>query len=238
MYIVKRSARFVEAFFKAYGPSNLKKFFWEREYSGTKWDFADDTKDDCVYRHLERFTRNGSVLDMGCGSGNTANEMADSSYQSYLGVDISEAALAKATRRSRLNGRERKNQFVCADFESYVPTGKYDVILFRESMYHVPIGRIKSTLDRYSEYLKEDGVFIVRLFAGERHETNSRDKPRPVAMLQIMESEFDVVEKRRYDLPGGPTVLVFRPKARSRETDGISNPVRQDRLGASRRSRV
>jgi hypothetical protein len=33
-------------------------------------------------------------------------------------------------------------------------------------------------------------------------------------MLRIMESEFDVLEKARYDVPGQPTVMVFRPKAR------------------------
>jgi hypothetical protein len=28
-----------------------------------------------------------------------------------------------------------------------------------------------------------------------------------------MEAEFDVVEKGRYEVPGRPTVIVFRPKA-------------------------
>jgi hypothetical protein len=29
-----------------------------------------------------------------------------------------------------------------------------------------------------------------------------------------MEAEFEVLEKARYDVPGRPTVMVFRPKAR------------------------
>jgi hypothetical protein len=29
-----------------------------------------------------------------------------------------------------------------------------------------------------------------------------------------MENEFDVIEKARYEVPGRPTVMVFRPKAR------------------------
>jgi hypothetical protein len=32
-------------------------------------------------------------------------------------------------------------------------------------------------------------------------------------MLRIMEAEFEVLEKARYDVPGRPTVMVFRPKA-------------------------
>jgi SAM-dependent methyltransferase len=211
MYIVDRTARFVRGFLLSYGPSNLKKRFWDKEYSEEKWSFAYNTVGDCVYPHLARHSANGSILDIGCGSGNTATEMAETSYRSYLGVDISEAALAKARRRSQECGRQNKNSFECGDFLTYVPTGQYDVILFRESMYHVPLGKVKATLDRYSTYLKDGGVFVVRLFASSADSTE--DKYRPTAMLKIMESEFDVVEKGRYDVPGKPTVIVFRPKA-------------------------
>jgi SAM-dependent methyltransferase len=210
MYIVDRTARFVRGFLLSYGPTNLKKRFWDKEYSEEKWSFAYNTVGDCVYPHLERHTANGSILDIGCGSGNTATEMAETSYRSYLGVDISEAALAKARRRSQECGRGEKNRFECGDFLTYVPTGQYDVILFRESMYHVPLGKVKETLDRYSAYLKDGGVFVVRLFASSPGRTE--DKSRPTAMLKIMEAEFDVVEKGRYEAPGKPTVIVFRPK--------------------------
>jgi SAM-dependent methyltransferase len=214
MYIVDRSVRLVESFLKAYGPSSIKRFFWDKEYSEEKWSFAYNTAGDCVYAHLERHSANGSILDIGSGSGNTATEMAETSYRSYLGVDISEAALAKARRRSQECGRQDKNRFECGDFLTYVPTGQYDVILFRESMYHVPLGKVKETLDRYSVYLKEGGVFVVRLFASSGDRPDGKDKPRPAAMLSIMETEFDVLEKARYEVPGKPTVMVFRPKAR------------------------
>ena len=215
MYILDRSYRFVESFLKAYGPSNLKKFFWDKEYSEEKWAFAYNTVGDCVYRHLEKHSANASILDIGCGSVNTATELAPT-YQTYLGVDISEAALAKARKRSGQCGRQDKNSFVCGDFLTYVPTGQFDIILFRESMYHVPLGKVKATLDRYSAYLKDGGVFVVRLFASSGDSPDSKDKYRPAAMLGIMEAEFDVVEKCRYEEQGRPTVIVFRPKSRVR----------------------
>jgi SAM-dependent methyltransferase len=214
MYIVDRTARFVRGFLLSYGPSTIKKRFWDKEYSEEKWAFAYNTVGDCVYPHLERYSANGTILDIGCGSGNTATEMAETSYRSYLGVDISEAALAKARKRSADCGRQNKNSFECGDFLSYVPTGQYDVILFRESMYHVPLGKVKEILDRYSVYLKEGGVFVVRLFASSGDRPDGKDKQRPAAMLRIMEAEFEVLEKARYDVPGRPTVMVFRPKAR------------------------
>jgi len=213
MYMVDRTLRFVRGFLLSYGPSTIKKRFWDKEYSEEKWAFAYNTVGDCVYEHLERYIANGSILDIGCGSGNTATETAPT-YRSYLGVDISEAALAKARKRSEECGRGDKNRFECGDFLTYVPTGQYDVILFRESMYHVPLGKVKATLDRYSVYLKDGGVFVVRLFASSSERADGKDKQRPAAMLSIMESEFDVLEKERYEVPGRPTVMVFRPKAR------------------------
>jgi SAM-dependent methyltransferase len=213
MYMVDRTLRFVRGFLLSYGPSTIKKRFWDKEYSEEKWAFAYNTVGDCVYSHLEKHIANGTVLDIGCGSGNTATEMAPT-YRSYLGVDISEAALAKARKRSEECGRGDKNRFECGDFLTYVPAGEFDVILFRESMYHVPLGKVKATLDRYSVYLTNGGVFVVRLFASSSERADGKDKQRPAAMLSIMESEFDVLEKGRYEVPGRPTVMVFRPKAR------------------------
>jgi hypothetical protein len=62
--------------------------------------------------------------------------------------------------------------------------------------------------------LKDGGVFVVRLFASSGDRVDGKDKQRPAAMLGIMEAEFDVLEKCRYEEPGRPTVMVFRPKAR------------------------
>jgi 2-polyprenyl-3-methyl-5-hydroxy-6-metoxy-1,4-benzoquinol methylase len=212
MYVVDRTIQFVRGFLLSYGPSNIKKRFWDKEYSDEKWAFAYNTVGDCVYGHLERYTANGDILDIGCGSGNTATEMAGT-YRSYHGVDISEAALAKARQRSQDCGRGNKNSFESADFLNYVPSGKYDVILFRESMYHVPLGKVKATLDRYSLYLKEGGVLVVRLYASSGDRTDGKDKHRPAAMLSIMATEFEVLEKARYNVPGQPTVMVLRPHA-------------------------
>ena len=211
MNLAERSVNFVVAALKSYGPSRLKKYYWDKEYSDTKWDFIDDTAGDCVYESLEKYARNGSILDLGCGPGHTANEIAFNSYQNYVGVDISEAALEKGRKRTLESGRSAKNTFVQADFINYEPIQKFDIILFRESMYHVPMGKIEATLDRLSNYLKQDGVFVVRMFTGDDWEGGKRNKPRPLAMIKILETEFAVVEKRVYERRGDPQVLVLRP---------------------------
>src|SRR5271167_1368436 len=122
MFIVSRALTFARGALLSYGPSGIKKKIWDKEFSGTKWDFINATADDCVYPFLEKYAQNGNILDLGCGPGNTANELAGDVYQSYIGVDISEAALAKAVKRSKESGRTGKNSFVNRDFLGYDPT--------------------------------------------------------------------------------------------------------------------
>jgi SAM-dependent methyltransferase len=209
MYIVQRALTFARGFLLSYGPTKIKKALWDKEFSGNKWNFIDDTASDCVYAHLEKHARGGDILDLGCGPGNTANELAESAYTTYLGVDISESALAKGMRRTNENGRADKNSFVCSDFLSYMPTRKFDVILFRESMYHIPYGSVMELLNKYSKYLKSNGVFIVRLYTGDFQ--TGEIKLRVKKKMDLIKSKFDVVELSKYDKPGSPMVLVFRP---------------------------
>ena len=210
MYIVRRTLTFVQGFLTSYGPSSIKKKLWDRDFSSGKWDFIDDTAGDCVYPFLEKYANHGNILDLGCGPGNTANELNSAAYKTYVGVDISEAALEKAVRRTKENGRADKNSFVVSDFLGYAPSQDFDIILFRESLYHVPYGQVKPILDKYSKHLKPGGVFIVRLYAGD--ERPGVIKPRVIRKMDLIKNNFDMVEYRRFDTPALPTVLVFRPR--------------------------
>jgi SAM-dependent methyltransferase len=210
MYIVRRTLTFVQGFLTSYGPSSIKKKLWDRDFSSGKWDFIDNTAGDCVYPFLEKYANHGHILDLGCGPGNTANELNSTAYKTYVGVDISEAALEKAVRRTKENGRADKNSFVVSDFLGYAPSQDFDIILFRESLYHVPYGQVKPILDKYSKHLKPGGVFIVRLYAGD--ERPGVIKPRVIRKMDLIKNNFDMVEYRRFDTPALPTVLVFRPR--------------------------
>jgi len=212
MSIVQRTLTFVRGFLLSYGPARVKKLFWDQEFSSTKWDFIDDTKGDCVYVFLETYAHGGDILDLGCGPGNTANELAEASYRKYVGVDISEAALAKAVKRTKENGREGKNSFAESDFLGYKPAQNFDVILFRESLYHVPFGQVKPILDKFSKNLKDGGVFVVRLYVGDA--CPGKIKWRVKRKLDLIKREFDVLEARQFETSGYPTVLVFRPLLR------------------------
>ena len=119
---VRRTLRFARGALLAYGPSFTKRFLWDGEYSQGKWDFIDHTAGDCVYPYLEKYARGGSILDLGCGPGNTASELPATAYTSYLGVDISDVCLEKARRRSEAEGRSDKNAFAPGDLLTYAPS--------------------------------------------------------------------------------------------------------------------
>jgi 2-polyprenyl-3-methyl-5-hydroxy-6-metoxy-1,4-benzoquinol methylase len=208
MSFVNVALRKMRSGLMAYGPSSIKRFLWDREYSADKWHFAYHSAGDCVYQHLEKYAAGGSILDLGCGMGNTATELAMNAYHDYTGVDISEACLKKAEDRTQQCGRSAKNRFVRGDFLSFAPGQKYDVILFRESMYHVPPKKIKSVLDHYAGHLKAGGVFIVRM--GTLGPDGQRI-PRPWMMFNLIRSEFEVVEDCDHEAFKS-TVIVFRPK--------------------------
>jgi len=208
MGFVTRVLVYTSGLLKRYGPSGMKRVFWDKEFTRGKWNFADDTSGDVVYQHLEKYVGDGSVLDLGCGQGSTAVELA-SPYRHYVGVDISEVALKRARNKTAAVGRTSRASFACADFLAYSPHQKFDVILFRESMYHVPIGQVKTILGRYSQFLTDDGVFIVRLFlSGPKGEK----RYRPRAVVRTIQEEFDVIERADYKDLGETAVTVFRPR--------------------------
>lgn len=215
MSIVQRIMRAPYNFILRHASPTIKRLLWDREFTSGKWAFINDTTGDWSYVYLEKYCHNGSILDLGCGPGNTANELAANAYREYLGVDISEVALNKARKRTQQNRRSDKNHFISGDMLTFVPTQRFDVILLRESAYHVAMGQLRDMLSRYAQYLKEDGVFVVTMVTNGRYTSRAR--------IRTIESEFDVVEKaeRQQD---GSTVLVFR--ARQTEAHGaVTGPL-------------
>jgi SAM-dependent methyltransferase len=200
---------FLRTIVHTYGTTAAKRSLWNGEFARGHWEGLEDTAGDCVYPFIEKHLKGGSILDLGCGSGNTANELDEATFREYTGVDISDVAIEKARRRTRENGRTNQYRFAQGDIFSHVPAGRYDVILFRDSIYYVPWADIQKMLNRYAMFLKQDGVFIVRMWSGT-------DKYKPIA--ETIGRTFHVVE--RHESPQPPaTVLVFCQKDSYRRSE-------------------
>jgi SAM-dependent methyltransferase len=175
----------LKAILKRWSSPGVKRVIWDREFSDGKWDYLDNTCEDVIYQYLEKYSNNGDILDLGCGSGNTGNEISIYKYEQYTGVDISEHAIQKATVKCALLHRANKNRYIAADISRYIPEKRYDVILFRESIYYIPIYRIKKILDTYANHLKEKGVCIIRMCDAEKYKS----------IANLIEKNYRVVEK-------------------------------------------
>ena len=191
---------------QTHGPRATKQRLWDTEFAKGRWDVLDTTVDDCVYARIERSAKGGSILDLGCGSGSTANELDVDSYREYIGVDISEVAIVKAQKRTEANGRAHKCKFLQGDVTAFKPAKQFDVILFRDSIYYIKRPQVKATLMRYAQWLREGGVFIVRIWDG-------RGKLKEFA--EVIKRNFDIVEEYQHQ-ESGAVVLVFKCHAESR----------------------
>ena len=108
--------------------------------------------------------RNPSILDVGCGQGRLVELLRTVPHRRYLGIDASPSAVRDAARRGG-----RRDRFEVADYEDWEPPGRYDVILFNESIYysHQP----QAVLRRYARALAPGGALIVSVF---RYLSNER----------------------------------------------------------------
>lgn len=185
---------------QTHGSPAIKQKLWDEEFANGRWDHLEATANDCVYSRIERWAQKGSILDLGCGSGATANELTNDAFREYTGVDISEVALAKAKKRTVENGRASKCHFMQGDVVHYVPKQKVDVILFRESVYYIKRPQLKAVLTRYAQWLTSDGVFIVRIW-------NEHGKLK--GHTELIENNFEVLDQYRHK-ESGTAVLVFR----------------------------
>ena len=198
-----------------YGSSNIKRHLWNYEYSEGRWRCLGTMAGDCIYPHVEKYARNGSILDLGCGPGAVENELNPSAYHSYTGVDICDVAIEKAKTRTSENGRTDKNNCVRSDILSYVPEEQYDVIMFGDSIYYFPSRRISGILDRYSKYLEQGGVFILRSWMlKEKHRT----------LISNIQRDFEVLEKHLYH-NSQMAVITFRVPARRGSAEKNAGPV-------------
>jgi 2-polyprenyl-6-hydroxyphenyl methylase/3-demethylubiquinone-9 3-methyltransferase len=187
-----------------YGTRAAKERLWDGEFASGRWDVLDAMAGDCLYPYVEGYAGCGRILDLGCGPGATGNELAEGSYTSYTGVDISEVAVEKARRRSAQNRRASVNEFRLGDIITFVPERSYDVIILGDSIYYIARNVIPGLLKRYARFLLPGGVFVVRIRG---------PYPDIVAMI---ERDFSVVRKE-WHYYREICVLVFRPRTVAEE---------------------
>lgn len=170
---------------KIWGKTSDKKELWDKEFRTGIWDYLGDTKEDLIYDYIGKYLASGSLLDLGCGPGNTCFDMEPDDFESYTGVDISQVAVEQAIGQAGKVNLTGKTEFVESDISEYTPSKKYNIILFRESLYYISTKMIPGLLQKYAPYLQENGVFITRIW----------NKNRYPGLLASIRKNFNVKEE-------------------------------------------
>lgn len=134
----------------------------DREYSSGNWDHFfgwDELPRNLVLAGAINFhfPRSPRVLDLGCGSGRLATVFRHYPFTSYLGVDLSTEAVARA-RALQLPNME----FAEGNYETWRPDGKFEAISFNEC-----IGYARdpaATLAAFAQHLAPEGLFFLSHF--------------------------------------------------------------------------
>jgi len=168
---------------------------WDSEYASGKWAFLDSLSEQAhhmaVASYFAHLKPNGRVLDVGCGSGALNATLKPFGYGRYLGIDISETAIAAAGARS-----DAATEFRAVSGESFATEERFDAVVFNESLYYFP--EPKATIDAYGKFLAPDGILIISMAL-----SGLRDGLRKLAIWSDIEDRLAIL---------GETV-VFRSRA-------------------------
>jgi 2-polyprenyl-3-methyl-5-hydroxy-6-metoxy-1,4-benzoquinol methylase len=170
---------------QGFGDSPKEKSVWDAEYGDGRWTYIGELYENSRYwtliGYMDAFKGGGEYLDVGCGDGLLFKRFKSLGYQRYVGIDISDVAIEKLRRHN-----DDRTSFAQADGNIHEPAGRFDVIVFNESLYYLrdPI----QTLDRYAQSLKPGGCILVSTY------TTSR---RSLAVLREAKRVFEVVNEAK-----------------------------------------
>jgi SAM-dependent methyltransferase len=182
---------------------------WDAEYTSGKWQFLDSLAEQAhhlaVASYVAALKPNGRVLDVGCGSGALQGKLKAFGYTRYLGIDISEAAIAAARPRGDDN-----TAFVAVPGENFTTGERFDAIVFNESLYY--FADHTAAIDAYAKLLAPDGILIISMAL-----SGLRDGLRKLRIWRHIAAQLEIIDE----------TVVFR--ARAAWIVKAASPLRRDR---------
>jgi SAM-dependent methyltransferase len=150
------------------------------------------------------------ILDFGCGSGDSATELAVLGHE-VLGIDVSPELIALAEERARLDGVADRAKFLAVDgTTATLPKEAFDLVLVQAVLHHVDLAESLRTLDHvlspgghliivepvaYSRFLQwlRDRSPVEKEISPNERQLNHAD-------LWQIGDKFEIVEKRHFNI--------------------------------------
>lgn len=148
---------------------------WDAQYAGGFWDFLGSAGEAERFRAVAGLVQRhapgaAALLDVGCGEGLLRDHLADG-IGSYLGIDLSAEAIARAAARLGPAGGAGA-EFRVADAETWEPSRRFGAVVLNECLYYFE--RPLAAFRRYLACLEPDGVLVVSMFRGPRADAIAR----------------------------------------------------------------
>jgi SAM-dependent methyltransferase len=179
---LRRQVRYAKYSLQGYSTTSPEASVWDREWREGDYDRLDALYELGHYSLIVGYCwsfRAKSILDIGCGHGSLAAMLGGVGYESYVGVDFAESAIATAKARSGLPACE----FIAADGERYEPTKPFDTLIFNESLYLFEAPHL--LLRRYRKHLAPGGRVIVSAFVCGQERS----------LLKLLEGEMPLYDR-------------------------------------------
>lgn len=137
---------------------------------------------------LTLLPKNGKILDAGCGVGVDSGYMVSEGFE-VIGIDLSKEMLKLAKQKfPQIEFRQKDIR------ELNFPPSSFDGILASCSLIHIPKKNVSSTLKKFHQILKKNGVIYIALQGGKSEEifVNEPFKPNEKLFLNII--SFDEIK--------------------------------------------
>jgi SAM-dependent methyltransferase len=156
---------------------------WNSQYESGKWAYLGGLPElgrySILIGYLTHFKPRGSILDVGCGEGVFYRRIQPNGYSRYVGIDIAGSAI-----RTLQQSGDGNSAFFGADAEGYLPTERFDVLVFNEvlSYFRDP----DAVLERYARALNSGGIILVSTCVPSR---------RGSAILERLRKRYRVLDE-------------------------------------------
>lgn len=142
-----------------------------------RWDYIREKSPELI-EIVEKRTRGGKLVELGCGEGLLAAVLRPGTYSEYLGVDISEVAIERAKGRGLSNCT-----FVVGDLETWEGQPGSSMITIEECLYYLPHARQERLLKIALQSVAPDGAVLVAIHNKQKHQK----------LVEWIENSFPVV---------------------------------------------